>query len=132
MTTRILVADDDRDFHLVIRVAFEESGFNGLLHFVTNGIKLMEFLQQKSNTPDLILLDLKMPYKDGREALSEIKADSRLRSIPIFIFSSSTAEADLQLARDNSCFFVQKPQNYSEWRKAAEDILHFLGNSKSN
>jgi len=124
----ILIADDDVEFHMVIELALEESGFAGSLHMVSNGIEVMDFLTHQgkfidSPLPDLIIMDLKMPYKDGREVLREIKSSPGLRQIPIAIISSSTSEEDLQLCRDLGCLFIRKPDSYAGWITAMRSAL---------
>ncbi|RJR32381.1 MAG: response regulator [Desulfobacteraceae bacterium] len=124
----ILVADDDVEFHMVIKMALEENGFAGSLHMVSNGIEVMDFLRHEgkfidSPPPDLIIMDLKMPHKDGREVLREIKAEPALRLIPVVILSSSISEEDLRLCNDFGCLFIRKPDSYAGWIKAMQRAL---------
>ncbi|RJR31540.1 MAG: response regulator [Desulfobacteraceae bacterium] len=130
MIRSILVADDDLDFRLIIRLSLEASDYKGRLHIVDDGVELMDFLNHRgkfpdSEIPDLIILDLNMPQKSGREALSEIKADPRLSSIPVVILSSSKSKKDQQLARDFNCPFIRKPNSYSQWVDAMGALLKF-------
>lgn len=120
----ILLADDDEDDRLLTSEAIEESQLNGVLHCVGDGEELMQYLQrsgayaqsdESAPRPDLILLDLNMPRKDGREALREIKADANLRSIPVVVLTTSKAEEDVLRTYDlgvNS--FITKPVTYDE------------------
>jgi CheY-like chemotaxis protein len=99
----ILVAEDDEDDRLLMQEALEENRLANDLHFVEDGEELMDYLLHRgkySNPksapyPSLILLDLNMPRKDGREALKEIKADPNLRKIPIVVLTTSKAEEDI-------------------------------------
>ena len=99
----ILMADDDADDCLLAQEALRESGQPHELRIVRDGQQLLDYLRQQGEyqaespmpRPDLILLDLKMPRKDGREALAELKADRRLRSIPIVVLTTSTARDDI-------------------------------------
>lgn len=99
----ILMADDDPDDRMLAKDAFEEARLANPLHFVEDGEQLMDYLYRRGAyfelidrpLPGLILLDLNMPKKDGREALKEIKADPRLRHIPIVILTTSKAEEDI-------------------------------------
>jgi CheY-like chemotaxis protein len=99
----ILVADDDSDDRMLIKDAFEENRINNELHFVEDGEQLMAYLRREgeyselgSNPyPGLILLDLNMPKKDGREALAEIKNDPQLCRIPVVVLTTSKAEEDV-------------------------------------
>src|SRR5687767_78967 len=96
----ILIADDDAEDCMFLRDALEENGLGKSLHFVENGEKLMDYLHHRGNysdsekypIPELILLDLNMPKKDGRKALKEIKSDQELRLIPVVVLTTSKAE----------------------------------------
>lgn len=95
----ILIADDDQDDCQMIKEALQESRLLNQLHFVHDGEELMKYLSrmvEKSHPlPGLILLDLNMPKKDGREALKEIKSDPHLRQIPVVVLTTSKAEEDI-------------------------------------
>jgi len=99
----ILMADDDDDDRLLTRDAVTEAGLNGDLHFVENGEELLDYLCHRGKyqspaeapRPGLILLDLNMPLKDGREALKEIRADPELRRIPVVVLTTSKADTDI-------------------------------------
>ena len=117
----ILVADDDPDDRMLIEDAFLESKLSNDLHFVKDGIELLEYLRRegpfqdsdKAPRPGIVLLDLNMPRMDGREALAEIKADPNLKQIPIVVLTTSKAEEDILRTYDmgvNS--FVTKPVTF--------------------
>ena len=130
MVRSILAADDDLDSRLIIRLALEASGYKGGLYFVNDELELMDFLYHRgkysgSEVPGLIIFDLNMPKKDGREALTEIKSDPSLESIPIVILSSSKSKKDVQLSRDFNCAFIRKPNSYSQWVNAMGALLKF-------
>jgi CheY-like chemotaxis protein len=99
----ILVAEDDADDRLLIEDALKEARLTNPLHFVEDGEELMDYLYHRgkyadlsvSPCPGLVLLDLNMPKKDGREALEEIKADPDLRRIPVVVLTTSKAEEDI-------------------------------------
>jgi CheY-like chemotaxis protein len=99
----ILLADDDEEDRMMTKEALEESRLRNDLRFATDGQDLMDYLTRRGNyvdpsvspTPGLILLDLNMPRKDGREALQDIKADPMLRSIPVVVLTTSGAEEDI-------------------------------------
>lgn len=114
----ILVADDDPDDRMMAKDALEESRLANDLRFVEDGEELLDYLyhrgrysdQKDAPRPGVILLDLNMPRKDGREALREIKADPDLRQIPILVLTTSKAEEDIYRTYDlgvNS--FITKP-----------------------
>lgn len=99
----ILVADDDADDRMMIEDALKENRLANDLRFVQDGEELMDYLRRRgkyasarsSPRPGLILLDLNMPRKDGREALREIRQETRLREIPIIILTTSKTEEDI-------------------------------------
>ena len=117
----ILMADDDPEDCQLTREALEEARLANDMRFVEDGEELMDYLYRRgkytelstSPFPGLILLDLNMPRKDGREALGEIKADSDLRRIPIVVLTTSKAEEDIYRTYDlgvNS--FITKPVTF--------------------
>ncbi len=117
----ILTAEDDPDDRMLVKDAFIESGQDNKLFFVVDGIDLLQFLRHQGNyaaieespTPDLILLDLNMPRKDGRESLAEIKADPDLRYIPVVVLTASEAEADiLRTYNLGGAGFIIKPETF--------------------
>jgi CheY-like chemotaxis protein len=117
----ILVAEDDPDDRMLIKDAFEESGLRNPVHFVEDGEELMAYLRREgsfahlagSPLPGLILLDLNMPKKDGREALREIKAEAILQRIPVVAFTTSRAEEDILRTYDlGVSSFIAKPVKY--------------------
>src|SRR6476661_3523373 len=99
----ILMADDDADDRQMTKEAFVESRLANDLRFVEDGVELLDYLNRRGKyappaeapRPGLILLDLNMPKKDGREALKEIKADPELRRIPVVVLTTSKAEEDI-------------------------------------
>jgi len=118
----ILMADDDPDDCLMTREAFEESGLASDLHFVADGEELVDYLYRRgkfsdphqSPRPDLILLDLNMPRKDGREALEEIKVNPDLCCIPIVVLTTSKAEEDiLRTYGLGASSFIIKPVTFA-------------------
>src|SRR3989344_3428961 len=101
-TIEILIADDDTDDQMLIIDALKESRLKNNVQCVENGEELMDYLRNKGKysdkkkhpAPGIILLDLNMPKKDGREALKEIRSDENLKRIPIIILTTSKAEED--------------------------------------
>ncbi len=117
----ILMADDDEDDCLMAKEAFEEAHVANELRFVHDGQALMDYLKRRgkyadpslSPRPGLILLDLNMPRKDGREALKEIKSDPELKSIPVVILTTSKAEEDiLNTYLNGANSFITKPVTF--------------------
>ncbi len=118
----ILMADDDADDRQMTLEAFEESRLANDLRFVEDGAQLMDYLFRRnqfadpatSPRPGLILLDLNMPKKDGREALQEIKADPRLRNIRVVVMTTSKAEEDIVRTYDLGAeSYVTKPVTFT-------------------
>lgn len=117
----ILMADDDEDDRLLTSEALEESRVLNDLHCVEDGVELINYLKRKGKYadevkfpwPSLILLDLNMPRKDGREALKEIKDDSELRGIPVVILTTSQQEEDMVKGYGlGAASYITKPVNF--------------------
>jgi CheY-like chemotaxis protein len=118
----ILFAEDDPDDQLLVKRAFASANLTTDLRFVNDGEELLDYLHQRaghreetSPRPGLILLDLNMPKKDGREALSEIKADPGLKHIPVVVLTTSNREEDIShsYAMGASSYIV-KPVSFSD------------------
>jgi CheY-like chemotaxis protein len=119
----ILMAEDDPDDRLLSEEALREAHLANELYFVEDGEDLMNYLlnrgkfseRENAPRPGLILLDLNMPKKDGREALKEIKANPSLRSIPVVILTTSKAEEDILRSYDLGVSgYVTKPVTLQE------------------
>src|ERR1051325_8695809 len=96
----VLLVEDDPGDALMTQEAFEHHKIRNSLHIVKDGVEALEFLRREGQyanapRPGLILLDLNLPRKDGREVLSEVKADAELRSIPVVVLTTSEAEEDI-------------------------------------
>jgi CheY-like chemotaxis protein len=128
----ILLADDDADDRKLTHDAFMENRLANEFHAVEDGEELLDYLYRRGKyesmrgepLPGLILLDLNMPRKDGREALKEIKADPILRRIPIVVLTTSKAEEDIVRSYDlgvNS--YVTKPVTF----KSLVELIKVLG-----
>ena len=119
----ILMAEDDADDRLLVKDALSECKCEADLRFVENGEELLEYLLHDPKTtssgptrrPALIILDLNMPRKDGREALREIKSNPELRAIPVVVLTTSRADTDIdgiyQLGANS---FISKPVRFEE------------------
>jgi CheY-like chemotaxis protein len=128
----IILADDDPDDRKLTQDAFAENRLANMLDCVEDGEELMDYLHRRGKyshlrgeaLPGLILLDLNMPRKDGREALKEIKADPELRRIPIVVLTTSKAEEDIVRTYDlgvNS--YITKPVTF----KSLVELVKVLG-----
>ena len=128
----ILMADDDQDDCLLVKDAFKESRLRNDLRFVENGEELMDYLYHhgkykdlgSSPRPELILLDLNMPKKDGREALREIKSDPDLHVIPVVVLTTSKEEEDVLRSYDvGANSYVTKPVTF----RGLVEVMKSLG-----
>lgn len=130
---RIVVADDDEDDRMLIEEALEESRLKNPVDFCVDGIDLLEYLGREgrwsdldSGLPGLILLDLNMPRMDGRTALKRIKADERLRRIPVVILTTSKSEEDIIRTYGlgvNS--FITKPVTFDGLLEIVQALTHY-------
>jgi CheY-like chemotaxis protein len=118
----ILMADDDPDDRELTRDALAESRLLNELHFVEDGAELLDYLHRRGDysrpgsapRPGVILLDLNMPRKDGREVLCEIKADPEFRNIPVVVLTTSKAEEDIAQSYDvGANSFITKPVTFA-------------------
>lgn len=119
--TVILMAEDDEDDILLVRNAFKRSKLLNDLRVVRDGVELMEYLNRQGEfsdpadapRPDIILLDLNMPRKDGREALLEIKNNPALAGIPVIVLTTSKSDADVcRSYLDGANSFITKPVTF--------------------
>jgi CheY-like chemotaxis protein len=126
------MADDDADDRMMTQEAFQESHLANDLRFVEDGVELMDYLNRRGKysdpsaapRPGLILLDLNMPRKDGREALEEIKQDPNLRGIPVVVMTTSKEEEDIHRSYQlhvNS--YITKPVTF----EALVNVVKVLG-----
>jgi len=127
MTRRIhilLVEDNPGDVRLTIE-ALKESQYPNTLHVASDGVEALEYLRSQ-RLPDLILLDLNLPRRSGREVLAEIKSDPALRRIPVMVLSTSRSELDVQFSYDHhaNCY-IQKPMELDRFFDIVRSIEQF-------
>lgn len=126
----LLVEDNPADI-LLTREALEEGKINNNLNVVTNGQMAIDFLKKNgdfkiSPTPDIILLDLNLPKKDGREVLSEIKNDDDLKEIPVIILTTSKSDEDvLKTYRLHANCYINKPVDIEQFYRVIKSIEDF-------
>lgn len=133
-----MIAEDDEDDYLLTLEALKEVGVDNEVHWVKDGEEVIDFLNAQANTgngsngaschklPGLILLDLNMPKKDGREVLVEIKSSPQWRKIPVIILTTSSAETDIAHSYDygvNS--FIQKPARFQELVEVIQSVFNY-------
>jgi CheY-like chemotaxis protein len=130
-SVEILLAEDSPGDVRLLQEAFNESTLKNRLHVVCDGEEAMAFLRRQGRyakvaCPDLILLDLNLPKKDGREVLAEIKADDGLKRIPVVILTTSQAEQDILQAYDlHANCYITKPVELNEFFKVVKAIEQF-------
>jgi CheY-like chemotaxis protein len=126
----LLVEDNPGDYRLTQEALREGKVYNNL-HWVQDGVEALEFLRQRGRygdvpRPDIVLLDLNLPKKDGREVLSEIKSDESLRAIPVVILTTSQAEEDVLRSYDlHANCYVTKPVDLEKFITVVQSIDRF-------
>jgi two-component system response regulator len=132
MNPYILVADDDADDRFLLQNAFSEEKITNSVVYFKDGVELIDHLTTKmmeeneSQTPGLILLDLNMPRKDGRQVLKEIKNNPGLRFIPVLVFTTSEAEKDIEESYQlGANSYIVKPSDYTKLTDLIKAIRDF-------
>jgi len=127
----MLLVEDNPTDQLITREALEHAKVLLNLHVVEDGVQTMQFLRRSGKyaqapRPDLVLLDLNLPKKDGREVLAEIKKDPDLKLIPVVILTTSKADEDISLAyRYQANCFITKPVGYANFNEVMRSIEKF-------
>jgi CheY-like chemotaxis protein len=128
----VLLVEDDPGDVLLIREAFEFNKVHNNLHVVSDGEQALAFLRREgphadARRPDLVLLDLNLPRKDGREVLAEVKQDETLRTIPIVVLTTSEAEEDvLKSYQLHANAYVTKPVDFERFVSIVRQIDDFF------
>ncbi|HYW19337.1 MAG TPA: response regulator [Nodularia sp. (in: cyanobacteria)] len=131
MPIEVLLVEDNPGDALLTRIALEDSKIAVNLNVVEDGVEAMAFLRKQGNYanaphPDIVLLDLNLPKKDGREVLAEIKADQKLRRIPVVVLTTSQSEEDILKAYNLSAnCFITKPVDFDQFVKIVQSIENF-------
>jgi CheY-like chemotaxis protein len=128
----VLLVEDDPGDVVLITEAFEDNKVRNSLHHVSDGVEALQFLRGEGvyagkPTPDLVLLDLNLPRKDGREVLAEIKDDPDLRRIPVVVLTTSKAEEDILRSYDlHANAYVTKPVDFDRFIEVVRQIDEFF------
>jgi CheY-like chemotaxis protein len=111
----ILLADDDADDCMFFKEALEDLSVSAAISMVNNGLELMNFLEDKiARLPDVLFLDLNMPFKTGAECLAEIKSNEKLKDLPVIIYSTSANQEVIDMLYNRGAqFYVRKPGDFS-------------------
>jgi two-component system response regulator len=126
----LLIEDNPGDVRLTVE-AFADSGLHNDLHVAQDGVEALAFLRRQGSyvnapRPDLILLDLNLPRKNGRQVLAEIKADDELKHIPVVILTTSETLKDiLEMYSLQANFYITKPVNLDQFIKVVQSIEEF-------
>ena len=132
LVTFLLVEDDDIHAHLVIR-SLEKARVSNRVLRVRDGAEALLFLRREGDfaeqpSPDVVLLDLKLPKVDGHEVLSAIKEDESLKMIPVVVMTTSDAEADRAKAyKHHANSYVVKPIDFEKFRRLVNDLCLYWG-----
>jgi CheY-like chemotaxis protein len=128
----VLLVEDDPGDVVLITEAFEHNKVNNRLHVVADGVEALQFLRREAPyedaaVPDLVLLDLNLPRKDGRQVLAEVKADDALRRIPVVVLTTSKAEEDVLRSYDlHANAYVTKPVDFDRFIEVVRQIDEFF------
>ncbi len=128
----VLLVEDDPGDVLMTREAFEHHKIRNKLHVVADGVEALQFLRREgphagAPRPGLVLLDLNLPRKDGRQVLAEIKSDDSLRSIPVVVLTTSEAEEDILRSYDlHANAYVTKPVDFDRFIDVIRQIDDFF------
>ncbi|MBN3909365.1 MAG: response regulator [Nostoc sp. NMS1] len=131
MPIEVLLVEDNPGDAQLTRIALEDSKISIHLNVVEDGVEAMAFLRKqekyvKAAHPDIVLLDLNLPRKDGREVLAEIKADEKLKRIPVVILTTSQSEEDILKAYNLSAnCYITKPVDFDQFVKIVQSIENF-------
>jgi CheY-like chemotaxis protein len=128
----VLLVEDDPGDVVLVKEAFEYNKVHNALHVVSDGVEALDFLYRRDGhenapRPDLVLLDLNLPRKDGREVLEEVKADRDLRTIPVVVLTTSEAEEDILRSYDlHANAYVTKPVDFDRFIEVVRLIDDFF------
>jgi CheY-like chemotaxis protein len=128
----VLLVEDDPGDTLMITEAFEDNKVRNRLTAVTDGVEALDYLRREGKyadaaRPDLILLDLNLPRKDGREVLADIKGDEELSTIPVVVLTTSQAEEDvLRSYKLHANAYVTKPVDFERFIQVVRQIDEFF------
>ena len=131
MPIQVLLVEDNPGDAQLTRIALEDSKISIHLNVVEDGVEAMAFLRKqekyiKAAHPDIVLLDLNLPKKDGREVLAEIKADENLKRIPVVVLTTSQAQEDILKAYNLSAnCYITKPVDFDQFVKIVQSIENF-------
>ena len=123
--THIILADDDEDDRDFFSDAFEDLKIKTKINLYNDGLELMNYLTlPNSILPDILFLDLNMPFKSGLECLYEIKANEKLKNIAIAIYSTSASDEDVEATFVSGAnIYIKKPSNFDALKKILNEVI---------
>jgi CheY-like chemotaxis protein len=127
----ILLAEDNEDDVLMIREAFDGATVANIVEVVSDGEQVMRYLRrqspyEKARAPELMLLDINMPRKDGFEVLDEVKADPKLRHLPVVMLTTSHREEDVVRSYSHgACSYVTKPIDFKQFEEVVRQFVTY-------
>ena len=123
---KILYVDDDQDDCVLLKESFSDTGNTNMV-LASNGDEAIEYLDSNESLPSLIILDLNMPRRDGRQTMQYIKSKPRLSGIPVVILSTSKNQADKEVcSRLGAVSYLEKPDHYSGYKEIVSNCLPFI------
>jgi len=123
----ILFADDDPDDRLFFKEALGRSFLSMRFTTVTDGEQLMNLLNTTHGLPDVLFLDLNMPRKNGFECLEEIKQSSKLKALPVVVFSTSFEQEKINLLYKNGAqYYIHKPSEFSQFKEIILQVIRII------
>lgn len=131
MSIVVLMAEDNPDDVELTREALSDSKLSVVLHSVSDGVEALAFLRKQGKyadmpMPDLLLLDLNMPRKDGRQVLEELRSDPQLRPLPVVVLTTSGSAEDVTSAYSlNANCYIQKPVDFAQFMRVVHAIEQF-------
>jgi CheY-like chemotaxis protein len=127
----ILIAEDDVDDRFLLQTAFDEGGDHELLDFVGNGVEVINYLDSIASDgghsyPEIIMLDLNMPKKDGKEVLKELKQHPVYKKIPVIVYTTTKNEVEVRKCYElGANTYIVKPITFDALRKVVESIKSY-------
>jgi chemotaxis family two-component system response regulator Rcp1 len=130
-SVEILLVEDNEGDAALVQEAMRAAKMTNRMHIVEDGVEAMTFLRREGRfadapRPDIILLDLNLPKKDGRQVLAEVKADADLKCIPVVVLTTSDAEEDVLRAYElHANCYVTKPVDFAKFMQVVKQIDEF-------
>lgn len=130
MSKYVIIAEDDEDDQFLISSAWDECDTDVAYKFVSDGVALLQLLENSDDQPEFLIMDLNMPIKNGREVLSELRNSSKYKCLPVLIMSTSKAPYDIESSYDAGAnAYLVKPSTFTELESLLKNVLAFWINT---